>query len=266
MSQRACFLSCAVLGLATGLAGCGEHDGSPSDAAFPGSGDPASYAEKIRGTEVSFEMVWVADGGFWIGRTEVTWDAYLPYCDFEEEEKAPPGADAVTKPSKPQDDVTPYDRDWGVGLRPAVGMSRNAAKKYCEWLSLNTGHTYRLPTEEEWTLACGAAPDDLDDHAWHYENASQMTQEVGQKKPNAHGLHDMLGNLWEYCLDPFDAKDPKRAVMRGGSWRTKAEGVTPQARLGFEEAWTMADPNVPPGVWWVPDGNHLGFRILRVPD
>lgn len=222
------------------------------------------YAETIRGSGVEFDMVWIPEGRFWIGRTEVTWEAYLAYCDFEGTGKVPPGVDAVTKPSKPQQDVHPFDRDWGTGQRPAVGMSWNAAKKFCRWLSLNTGRTYRLPSEQEWVLACGSEPlVPIDDYAWHFGNSGQKTQVVGRKKPNRHGLYDMLGNLWEYCRDPYAADQPERAVLRGGAWSTHADELTPQARLGFDDDWILDDPNVPPGVWWVPHGDHLGFRVLR---
>lgn len=225
--------------------------------------EPANYVETIKGTDITFEMVWVSEGNFWIGRTEVTWDEYLQYCDFEETGKVPPGADAVTKPSKPLDDVAPFDHDWGKGKRPAVGMSWNAAKKYCQWLSLNTGNTYQLPSEQEWALACGPLPDDLDAYAWHFKNSAGMTQEVGQKQPNARGIHDMYGNLWEHVSDPWSASEPERACYRGGAWKSKPEDIALESRLAFEEAWTMLDPNVPPGVWWVPDGDHLGMRVLR---
>lgn len=251
----------------TGLAiiaagGCGSSDPDGADTAREGH---ASYVETIRGSSVTFEMVWVPEGNFWIGKHEVTWDEYLLYCDFDESGAVPPDADAVAKPSKPLDDVAPFDRDWGKGRRPAVGMSKNAAQKYCEWLSKNTGKTYRLPTEDEWALAAGPVPAALDDYAWHFENAGGMTQEVGRKKANDHGLHDMYGNLWEVVAEPFTRDEPERAAYRGGSWKTKPEEITLEARLGFEEAWTMLDPNVPPGVWWVPDGDHLGMRVIRVP-
>jgi hypothetical protein len=64
----------------------------------------------------------------------------------------------------------------------------------------------------------------------------------------------MLGNLWEYSGDG--------GVLRGGSWREAAASIAPAARLPFDENWTLRDSNFPPGVWWVPDGDHLGFRLL----
>lgn len=226
---------------------------------------PASldYTETIRGSEVAFDMVWVPEGGFWIGRTEVTWDEFLLYCDFAGDGTAPPGPDAVSKPSQPLD-WTPFDHDWGTGRRPALGMSWNAAQKYCEWLSRNTGRDYRLPAEAEWALACGdGGGGPLAERAWFAENSGGKTQEVGLKLPNERGIHDLLGNVWEYCAEPWSDAEPARAVLRGGSWKDPAEFVTPAARLPFDEDWTLDDPNFPPGVWWVPAGEHLGLRVLR---
>ena len=229
-----------------------------------GQRQEASYLETIRGSGVRFEMVWIPEGGFWMGRTEVTWDEYLLYCDFEESGQVPPvGVDAVTKPSKPLDQV-PFDKGWGKGRRPAMGMSWNAAQKYCQWLSRNTGRKYRLPTETEWELACGSGPaTPLEDHAWYARNSQEKTQEVGGKRRNPHGLFDMLGNLWEYCQNPYDVKEPERAVLRGGSWKSPAAKVSSKSRLAFNDLWVLDDPNVPPGVWWIPEGQHLGFRLLR---
>jgi formylglycine-generating enzyme required for sulfatase activity len=225
------------------LAACTRHEAVPAELAI--------RTVVIAGTGVRFELVPLPDApGTWIGRHEVTWDEYELFCNWD---GPPDGVDAVARPSRPLE-TFPYDRRWGRGRRPAVGMSAAAAARDCEWLTARTGLRFRLPSEAEWESACGAAPADLDAAAWHAGNSATGTQEVGGRAANALGAHDLLGNLWEYVGDG--------SVLRGGSWRDPPEAVRPAARLPFDEDWTLRDPNFPPGVWWVPDGDHLGFRVL----
>jgi len=226
------------------LAACGR---SAPEAVNP----VATRTVVIAGTSVRFDLVQLPDAtGKWIGRTEVTWDEYQLFCNWD---GPPDGVDAVARPSRPLE-TFPYDRRWGLGRRPAVGMSGQAAAGYCAWLSQRTGLRFRLPTEAEWETACGAAPANQDAAAWHAGNSDGRTQEVGGKRTNAIGACDMFGNLWEYVGDG--------TVLRGGSWQDPPEALSPAARLLFDENWTLRDPNFPPGVWWVPDGDHLGFRVL----
>jgi formylglycine-generating enzyme required for sulfatase activity len=116
----------------------------------------------------------------------------------------------------------------------------NDAAEFCKKLSGKTRQTFRLPTEAEWEYACRAGtqtafsfgddPSVLGDHAWGGRNSAKTTHPVGQKKPNAWGLYDMHGNIWEWCADwhgdyPKDpVTDPsgpatgRYRVLRGGSW------------------------------------------------
>jgi formylglycine-generating enzyme required for sulfatase activity len=117
------------------------------------------------------------------------------------------------------------------------------------------GNGYRLPTEAEWEYACRAKSttvypfgDDagkLGEHAWYGGNSEDKTHPVGEKLPNAWGLYDMLGNVWEWCADGYDAKyyasssssDPPGAsgasprVFRGGSWNNYPWGCRPANRF-----------------------------------
>ncbi|HET6204638.1 MAG TPA: SUMF1/EgtB/PvdO family nonheme iron enzyme [Planctomycetota bacterium] len=211
-----------------------------------------AYVEQIPSTTVRFEMVPVpAKKPFYLGKTEITWDEYEAFCLLDEE-----GAvDGVTRPSPPYE---PPDRGWGRGKHPAMSMRRHAAEAYCAWLSKKTGKAYRLPTEEEWSFACRPAGP-LDEEAWHPGNGGGTTHEVGTKAPNAFGLQDMLGNVWEYCAGDFAPGDP-RPVLRGGSYKDAAScGV----RQPFLESWSERDPNRPRSKWWVTDGPFVGFRVAR---
>jgi formylglycine-generating enzyme required for sulfatase activity len=83
---------------------------------------------------------------------------------------------------------------------------------------------YRLPTEAEWEYACragtsGARYGPLDEIAWHRGNSQERIHEVGGKQPNAWGLYDMLGDVWEWCWDLYDAEVyGSYRVLRGGGW------------------------------------------------
>jgi sulfatase modifying factor 1 len=91
-----------------------------------------------------------------------------------------------------------------------------------EWDSTAGG--YRLPTEAEWEYACRAGTagpryGPLDDIAWYRRNSHEQIHEVGGKLPNAWGLYDMLGNVWDWCWDIYDAEVyGSYRVLRGGGW------------------------------------------------
>jgi formylglycine-generating enzyme required for sulfatase activity len=83
---------------------------------------------------------------------------------------------------------------------------------------------YRLPTEAEWEYACRASTTGprygpLDEIAWYRGNSRERIHEVGGKRPNAWGLYDMLGNVWDWCWDIYDAEVyGGYRVLRGGGW------------------------------------------------
>ena len=79
-----------------------------------------------------------------------------------------------------------------------------------------------MPTEDEWLLAAGPDVEPLVEHAWCADNSPRMTQEVGTRAPNTNGLHDMFGNLWEYCANPFSASEPELAQAGRGQRRLRS--------------------------------------------
>jgi sulfatase modifying factor 1 len=168
-----------------------------------------------------------------------------------------------------------YGAKEGVNY-PATCVSWNDAVAYCKKLSEKEGKTYRLPTEAEWEYACRAGTetrwsfgDDekvLGDYAWYEGNAMDIGEryahQVGLKKPNAFGLYDMHGNVFEWCHDVYgedyyqqsSEKDPTGPtsgffrVLRGGSWSNGTHGLR-SARRGLVVA----------GRYYFYDG----FRVVR---
>ncbi len=242
-------------------------------------------AEKIPipGTKFEFEVVRVpggkfrmgsADGEaderpvrevevkpFWMARTEASWESFIEYFERREQSKV----DGVTRPSPPYE---PPIGDMAGGKHPAVGMRWHSAVGYCEWLSAKTGQKFRLPTEAEWEYAArggaeGAGPEAPDTCAWSAENAGKKTHLAGTKAANAFGLHDMLGNVWEYCLEPYTpgAYEP---VIRGGAWNTPATSLRFADRQVIKPEWFVRDPNRPRSLWWLTDARFVGLRVVRV--
>ncbi len=154
------------------------------------------------------------------------------------------------------------------------------ARAFCTALSVLTGRTFTLPSEEQWEYACRAGTTTLysygdsdaliDDYAWWWNNSNGTggpygTHPVGTKPPNAWVLYDMMGNVWEWCLDSFhdnytgapndgSAWEPETGtyrMTRGGSWRYDIPGLF---RSGFRYRYDF------PG-----DKSYdLGFRVLAV--
>lgn len=251
--------------------------------------DPKTETFTIPGTDLKFEMVYVPGGKaklgspageagrkpdeapvhevelhpFWMSRTEVAWEPFKKYFENRKAVKV----DGVTRPSPPYE---PPHGKMGVGQHPAVGMRWHGAMGYCEWVSVMTGRRFRLPTEAEFEYAAragetGAGPAHPDDVAWHLGNAGQKTQLTGSRKANALGLHDLMGNVWEYALEYHDG--PEYApVLRGGGWNTPLAELRFAARQQILPEWYERDPNRPRSMWWLTDGTFVGFRIVLFAD
>ena len=167
---------------------------------------------------------------------------------------------------------------------PAIYVSWRDATKFCRRLTererradrLGTDESYRLPTEAEWEYACragsttlyhfGDAEGSLGEYAWYAANASDVFEryahEVGRKRPNAWGLFDMHGNVWEWCGDWYeqayyraspetDPQGPSKGwlrTLRGGCWIFVASASRSAIRFGFVPSDRL---------------NDLGFRVAR---
>jgi hypothetical protein len=230
---------------------------------------PPKETVTIPGTKVSFDLVRLPGDGtlrsFSIGAKEVTWGELTAYASGKE-------IDAVTRPSAGMLDF--YTEMLSVETmasdRPATMMRWHSAAGYCAWLSKKTGRYFRLPTEREWEYAARAgetavAPKSLEDVAWHEKNSGKRNHVGGEKKPNAFGLYDLLGNVWEYCLE-FDAPPEFRPVLRGGSWRTEAAELSFASRRTVPSEWFEEDVIRPRSVWWLAGSRpEQGFRVVCVP-
>lgn len=252
---------------------------------------------------------------FWMGRCEVTWAEYRQYMAAFEVFTAMRAAnlrpitraneaDAVTAPSTLYEPTTTFANGEDDSL-PAVTMTQFAARQYTKWLSGLTGRFYRLPAESEWEYACragtttpwstGSGAETLVDAAWFADDADETTHPVGQKAANAWGLHDMHGNVAEWCVDELVAGGYGRQaalpqpvsmaeaitwpgklyprVLRGGAYYDEAAECRSAARRGSRDAggtrenpdWKDVDPNLPKSPWWYTEEPALGvgMRVVR---
>jgi formylglycine-generating enzyme required for sulfatase activity len=166
-------------------------------------------------------------------------------------------------------------KKWLRGGRlPVEGVSWDDATKFCSELRRRERRTYRLPTEAEWEFACRAGRSStrfsfgngsaLSEYAWYQRNSGEETQAVGKKKPNAFGLYDMHGNVYEWCsdwyddhyltaddqIDPQGPKTGTSRTLRGGSYDCSPTECRSAARISH-----------PPNE----NASAFGFRVVLEP-
>ena len=232
---------------------------------------------------------------FYLGVTEVTRGQFRRFVDeagyqteAEKDGKGGWGWNEATKKFEQNPKFTWQNAGFEqTDDHPVVNVSWNDAQAFVGWLSRKEGKTYRLPTEAEWEYACRAGTttrycfgDDPEGLAafgniadatakekfpdWTWAIAARdgyvYTAPVGRYQPNAWGLFDMHGNVWEWCSDGYAADyykqspvdDPPGAVqasdrvIRGGSWGNRPRGARSANRNGYE-------PEI--------RDNDLGFRL-----
>ena len=181
--------------------------------------------------------------GFWIGQTVVTVGAYKRF---------------VAATGRQMPDAPTFNSGWVNDHMPIVNVSWDEATAYCGWMG------GRLPTEAEWEYAARGGSTEArygnpDEIAWYDQNSGGQTHEVAQKRANAFGLYDVLGNVWEWVNDWYDenyyqnspSQDPsgpatgQARVLRGGSWAVDLGFVRASFRVGYYPASR---------------GNGIGFR------
>lgn len=196
-------------------------------------------------------------------------------------EPAPPATEWSAAHERPSDGLPATDLSWRdavehcnrlsaqVGLSPAyeirpgrpdaAAAGRRAAspgspEPQVIWDRAADG--YRLPTEAEWELSCRAGTagpryGELEEIAWFRDNSGERPHPVGLKAPNAFGLHDMLGNVWEWCWDVYDAEVyGAYRVLRGGGWFDEHWSCRASVRRRSHPSLRLDD---------------VGFRIARGP-
>lgn len=184
--------------------------------------------------------------GYWLGKYEVTQAEWKQMM--------------ATEPWKDKD-ATKEGKDF-----PVTWVKWDDAMEFCRMLTerehkaggLPEGWEYRLPTEAQWERACRAGtqtkfsfgddPPELGEYAWFVDNTAgageRYAHQVGRKKRSPWGLHDMHGNVWEWCRDYYSEKlpgghDPEVSVkaldrvLRGGCWRNEAADCRMAVRFWY---------------------------------
>jgi len=137
-----------------------------------------------------------------------------------------------------------------AGLKECYSILSDEGDVVCDW----SAGGYRLPTEAEWQFACQAGTSgyrygEIDKIAWYHGNSGDEIHEVGIKAPNARGLFDMLGNVWEWCWDVYDVnKYGVYRIFRGGGWAEETRGCGATCRRRGHPTFVIDD---------------LGFRVAR---
>ncbi len=238
---------------------------------------PGLGGEKGRKSNEGPQHGVVITNQFWIGRFPITIGDYLQFMKSHDKDPLIMWTSRECSMDKAGKDSSVGNGCWADPRQPVIDVSWYAANAFCKWLTereklancIPEGYLYRLPTEAEWEFACRAGSTArysfgdnekfLGEFAWFAANSENRTHPVGTKLPNAWGIHDMHGNVWEWCLDRFakysasEESDPLCAkadplyVRRGGSWINDAN----HCRCAYRNCWE------PLSVF-----PYLGFRIV----
>ena len=228
----------------------------------------------IRPEPSRYELVWIKGGTFMMGSNEKGWEEPI-------HEVTVPGFYMGRYPVTNEEygrfiQATRHpvprfwaERSYNQPRQPVVGVSWHDVRAFAKWAGLD------LPSEAQWEYACradtstryftGNSDSDLERAGWCGRNSGSKLHPVGKKKPNAFGLYDMHGNVWEWCEDHWhvnyegapadgsswvDLREDAVRVSRGGSWDFVAENCRAASRS-----------------WYFPENRFfkVGFRLVLLP-
>ena len=229
--------------------------------------------ETIRVKGVSFDMIRVEGGTYWMG-AQRTNSSGRNYDKDAYGYEGPVHQESVSTFYMGETEVTQElwqavmgsnPSDFKGSQRPVEEVSWDDCQTFIKKLNSLTGRTFRLPTEAEWEYAARggnqskgykyAGGNSIHQVAWYGGNYSDTTNPVKQKAPNELGLYDMSGNVWEwtssYWRDNYNAsEDRSHRVVRGGSWRTYARYARVSAREGRRPDYSY---------------DNIGLRLVLAP-
>ena len=239
--------SCALAWFGAGCGGDGAEWLPAFEQELPGMGAPLAMLP-VPGTSEGPQP-------FWMAGTELPRAAFEAFLEARGE-----GADALPASfAESEGDAARRAAAW-----PATGVSAEAALAYCVWLSERTGRKFRLPTSAEWRRACRGAdvapaphahnPAELPHYAWFAKNADGRPHPVGSLLADGLGIHDLLGNVGEWCEGPGGPE------VLGGDFRAFHTALACDAQVDRSGARTQ-------GVWWRDDRSPLaGIRLVCAPE
>jgi formylglycine-generating enzyme required for sulfatase activity len=237
-------------------------------------------------------MIWVSTGRFLMGDIRGSgWDNEGPVQEVAVERFAigiyPLSFDEYDKFAEFTGREKPYDHGWGRGNRPVINISWLDALAYCNWLTQQTGETYRLPTEAEWEYVARAGTNT--DYWWGNEIginkancigsnstwSGEQTSPVDAFEANPFGLYATVGNVWEWTCSKYENQyageeqhyfhqnpSTEKRSIRGGAWNSPANRARVSARAGgwpgyrsFGRGCRLASRTIPQyGVYpgWMP--------------
>jgi len=281
---------CAVGVVAIAMTGCDQQSSSKNGNANVAAHAKVAQADNLTHTACGMSMVVIPAGEFMMGANEGAIDAKPAHPVkiegflMDQNEVTQEAYEKVTRtnPSRRKNPRNPVEQvTWTAAVKFCNARSSQEGLKPCydtnTWACDFSANGYRLPTEAEWEYACrsgstaqyyyGDNADELKSFGWFEGNSDSKTHPAGQRKPNAFGLYDMAGNVWEWCNDFYATKyyrespgenppgpnQGEKRVLRGGAWSSSAGNCRSWVRNCDEAGLT--------DVCLTMDSN--GFRCVR---